>query len=53
MPKGIIQSRGVPYTFVIDAQQKVASSASGAINREMLDEMTAWAIKPSKKPTGR
>ncbi|MEU0357197.1 TlpA family protein disulfide reductase [Streptomyces cyaneofuscatus] len=53
MPKGIIQSRGVPYTFVIDARQKVASSASGAINREMLDEMTAWAMKPSKKPAGR
>ncbi|MEV4875513.1 TlpA family protein disulfide reductase [Streptomyces cyaneofuscatus] len=53
MPKGVIQSRGVPYTFVIDARQKIASSASGAINREMLDEMTAWAMKPSEKTTGR
>ncbi|GAB2910844.1 MULTISPECIES: TlpA family protein disulfide reductase [Streptomyces] len=53
MPKGVIQSQGLPFTFVIDSRHKIAASRSGAINRKMLEEMTSWAVKPSKKTAGR
>ena len=53
MPKGVIQSQGVPFTFVIDSRHKIAASWSGALNRKMLEEMTSWAVEPSKKTAGR
>ncbi|MCP9208608.1 hypothetical protein [Streptomyces cucumeris] len=51
--KGVIPSQGVSFTFVIDSRHKIAASSSGAINRKMLEEMTSWAVKPSKKTADR
>ncbi|MEW2259762.1 TlpA disulfide reductase family protein [Streptomyces sp. NPDC047869] len=49
-PKGIIRSRGLPFTVIIDPQGRIAASYSGELDRQVLDAMVKWATHPNPTP---
>jgi peroxiredoxin len=50
LPKGVINTRGLPVTFVIDSHGKVAASAAGEVTASVLDTMIETA-KTQTAPT--